>query len=160
MTVYETEVPGVGRKFEFELGDGSRLVVLLHHDGRRELFVRERPEADSERVADLTGEQARQLGAVLSGAYFQPVEFSNASVPLGDAILEWVTVPEGSPVAGQTLADSNLRDATGASVIAVQRGPDTIANPDADTTLEASDVLVALGTREEHAELNAFVAGD
>ena len=160
MTVYETEVPGVGRKFEFELGDGSRLVVLLHHDGRRELFVRERPEADSERVADLTGEQARQLGAVLSGAYFQPVEFSNASVPLGDAILEWVTVPEDSPVVGETLAASNLRDVTGASVVAVQRGPDTVANPDADTTLEAGDVLVVLGTREAHAELDAFVAGD
>ncbi|MFC6955301.1 cation:proton antiporter regulatory subunit [Halorubellus litoreus] len=157
MTVYETDVPGVGRKFELEVGDESRLVVLLHHDGRRELFVRERPEADSERVADLTGEQARKLGAVLGGAYFQPVEFSNTSVPLGDAIIEWVTIPEGSPVEDVTLADSNLRDATGASVIAVQRGPDTIANPDADTTLNAGDVLVALGTRDEHAELESFV---
>lgn len=157
VTVYETDVPGVGRKFELEVGDGSRLVVLLHHDGRRELFVRPDPDGDSERVADLTGEQARRLGAILGGAYFQPVEFSSTDVPLGDAIIEWVTIPEGSPVAGGTLADSNLRDATGASVIAVQRGPDTIANPDADTTLNAGDVLVALGTRDEHAELESFV---
>jgi TrkA domain protein len=160
VTVYETDVPGVGRKFELEVGGGQRLVVLLHHDGRRELFVRPDPDADSERVADLTGEEARKLGAVLGGAYFQPMELSSASVPLGDAIIEWVTVPDESPVAGETLAASNLREATGASVIAVQRGQDTIANPDADTRIESGDVLVALGTRDEHAELESFVAGD
>jgi len=157
VTVYETEVPGVGQKFELEVGDEARLVVLIHHDGRRELFVREDPEADSERVADLTGEQARQLGAVLGGAYFQPVELSSTSVPLGDAIIQWVTVPETSSIAGATLADSSLRDATGASVIAIQRGTSTISNPDADTHIDAGDVLVALGTRDAHAELKSFV---
>ena len=157
MTVYETDIPGVGRKFEVELGGGERAVVVHHHDGRREVFRRADPDADSEQVFDLDATRARQLGSILTGAYFESVDTGDLSVPLGDAIIEWVEVPEGSPVAGRELAETNLRAETGASVIAVQRGPDTIANPGGDVTLEAGDILVALGTREEHETLATLI---
>ncbi|WP_435333498.1 cation:proton antiporter regulatory subunit [Haloarchaeobius sp. TZWWS8] len=160
MTVYETDVPGVGRKFELELDDGGRLITLLHHDGRRELFHRATPEADSTRITGLTGEQARQLGAILGGAYFQPVELQQPQVPLGDAIIEWVTIDEDSTLAGKTLEGCDVRTATGASVIAVQRDDETIANPSPDFELRAADILVALGTREEQEKLRTFVHGD
>ena len=55
MTVYEADVPGVGRKFEFELETGGRAIAMLHHDGRRELFYRPAQDADSEELLDLTG---------------------------------------------------------------------------------------------------------
>lgn len=157
MTVYEADVPGVGRKFELELAGGARLVVLIHHDGRRELFHRPEPEADSERIADMDGETARQLGAILSGAYFQPVELDRTQVPLGEAILEWVDVEPAAPVAGRTLAESDVRGETGASIIAVQRGDETLPNPDPDETIEAGDILVVLGTRAEQRALREFV---
>lgn len=157
MTVYETDVPGVGRKFELEVSDGTRVVVLLHHDGRVELFHRATPDADSEKLLDLSGQQANRLGSILEGAYFESVSTEDLSVPLGDAIIEWVEIPEGSVVAGGTLADGDLRAETGASVIAVQRGPDTHPNPDPDFGLEVGDVLVALGTREQHATLRMLV---
>jgi TrkA domain protein len=48
MTVYETDVPGVGRKFEYELGGEDRLVVLIHHDGKREVFRRPSDDAAGE----------------------------------------------------------------------------------------------------------------
>ncbi|WP_435359087.1 cation:proton antiporter regulatory subunit [Haloarchaeobius sp. DFWS5] len=160
MTVYETDVPGVGRKFEVELDDDGRLVVLLHHDGRRELYHRESPEADSTRLASLSGEQARQVGAILGGAYFQPVELGTAQVPLGEAIIEWVTIDEDSQLAGQTLGGCGVRTATGVSIIAVQRDDETIANPDPDFTLEGDDILVALGTREEQGKFRSFVHDD
>ncbi|WP_439027094.1 cation:proton antiporter regulatory subunit [Haloarchaeobius sp. DT45] len=160
MTVYETDVPGVGRKFEVELDDGGRLVVLLHHDGRREVFHRSEPEADSTRIASLSGEQARQLGAILGGAYFQPVELPQPEVPLGDAIIEWVTIDEDSTLSGQTLEGCGVRAATGVSVIAVQRDDETIANPNPDFELRAGDILVALGTREEQQAFRSFVHND
>ncbi|MFD1646443.1 cation:proton antiporter regulatory subunit [Haloarchaeobius litoreus] len=157
MTVYETDVPGVGRKFELEVGEGARLVVLMHHDGRRELFHRPNPDADSQRIVDLDGETARQLGAILTGAYFQPIELDRTQVPLGEAILEWVEIGEGSSIVGQTLSGCDVRNQTGVSVIAIQRGDETVPNPDPDETIAADDILVVLGTREEQQALQEFV---
>lgn len=153
MTVYETDVPGVGRKFELEVDDGERAVVLLHHDGRVEVFRRPSSEADSEKVFDLSNQEANRLGSILEGAYFETVATEELSVPLGDGIIEWVTVDADSAAAGRTLAESDIRAETGASVIAVQRGEETVANPDPEFTVEAGDVLVALGTREQQAAL-------
>jgi CPA2 family monovalent cation:H+ antiporter-2 len=41
MTVYEADVPGVGKRFELDVESGARAVVLLHHDGRveRDLYA-------------------------------------------------------------------------------------------------------------------------
>ena len=154
MTVYETEIPGVGRKFEVELDDGSRAVVLHHHDGRRELFRRPDPEADSEQVFDLPAETARRLGSILTGAHFESVDAGDLSVPLGDAIIEWVDVPADSPLVGETIGEANVRAETGASVIAIQRGADTVANPATGVIVEPDDILVALGTRTEREALD------
>jgi len=153
MSVYETDIPGVGRRFEMELSGGARLVVVVHHDGRCELFSRESEDADGERILDLSGDQANKLGSILEGAYFEAVDVDELTVPLGDAILEWVDVTEDSPLAGETLADANVRRETGVSVIAVQRADETISNPGPDFVLQPGDILVTVGTREEHAAL-------
>lgn len=157
MTVYEANVPGVGRKFELEVNGDERIVVILHHDGKREIYRRPTPDADSEKLLALSGEHARQLGAILEGAYFQPVELENVRVPLGDAIIEWIEVAPDSPVAGRTLGDARFRQQTGVSIIAIQRGEQTVENPTADEELRAGDVLVGLGTREEHAALERLL---
>ena len=157
MTVYETEVPGVGHKFELELDGTERLVVLIHHDGKRELYLRPAPGEDSRPLVGLTGKQARQLGSILEGAYFQPVEMDDIRVPLGESIIEWVEVEPGSALVGRSLGDCRVRERTGVSVMAIQRGEETIANPRPDETLEAGDILVALGDREEQAEFRTLV---
>jgi TrkA domain protein len=157
MRVYESEVPGVGRKFELELTGERSVVVVLHHDGRCELFRRDGPDADGEKILDLKGEQANRLGSILEGAYFESVDVDSLSVPLGDAIIEWVEVVDDSPVAGTTLGESRIRSETGTSIIAIQRGEETVSNPPPETELEPGDLLVAVGTREEQADLDALV---
>jgi TrkA domain protein len=160
MSVYETEIPGVGRKFELELGGGRRAIVVVHHDGRCELYRRESEDADSEKILDLTGEQANRLGSILEGAYFESVDVDELTVPLGDAIIEWVEVSADSPVATKTLAETDLRNETGASIIAIQRGSETLPNPDPDLELEAGDLLVSVGTRTEQNSLLDAVRPD
>ncbi|MFC7228288.1 potassium transporter TrkA [Salinirubellus salinus] len=155
MTVYETDVPGVGKKFELDVEDDARAVVLLHHDGRVEVFRRSNPDADSEKVFDLTRGEANRLGSILEGAYFEAVSTDELQVPLGDAFIEWVDIDEDSQVAGQTLVESDLRNVTGVSVIAVQRGEETIPNPDPEFQVEAGDILVTLGNREQQADFAA-----
>jgi len=160
MTVYETEVPGVGHKFELELDGDERLVVLIHHDGKREVYRRPGPNADSEKLFSLTGQLARQLGSILEGAHFQPVEMDEVRVPVGEAIIEWYDVEPDSRLVGQTIEAADVRDRTGVSVIAIQRGEETISNPQPDETVAADDILVTLGTRDEQDEFETFVATD
>jgi TrkA domain protein len=157
MTVYETDVPGVGKKFEVEIGGDDRLVLLLHHDGKREVFFKSDPDADAERLFTLSGRLAREIGAILQGAYFQPVETSDVEVPLGDAIIEWIDIDADSPVVDRTLAEASIRQQTGASVIAIQRGTQTLPNPGPEEEIAAGDILVTLGTRTEQDALEQLV---
>ena len=152
MTIYEAEVPGVGHKFELELDGDERLVVIIHHDGKRDVYRRPDPDADSERLFSLSDKQARQFGSILEGAHFQPVDLDEVEVPLGDSLIEWYDIDESAPIVGETLAESNLREEIGVSVVAIQRGEATIANPEATETVRAGDTLVVLGTREEQHE--------
>lgn len=149
MTIYEADVPDVGHKFELELGEEERLIVLIHHDGKREVYLRPSENQDSQKLFSLTGKRARQLGSILEGAYFQPVEMDEIQVPLGEAIIEWIDINASAPVVGQTLQEATIREQTGVSIIAIQRGEETISNPTPDTTIEADDILVSLGARDE-----------
>lgn len=157
MTIYEAEVPGVGHKFELELGGDERLIVLIHHDGKREIYRRPGENQDSQKLFSLTGKRARQLGSILEGAYFQPIEMDEVQVPLGEAIIEWVDVDQATPVVGQSLRDADIRERTGVSIIAIQRGEETIANPQPDAMIEVDDVLVSLGTRDEQQQFAELV---
>ncbi|WP_135852240.1 cation:proton antiporter regulatory subunit [Halorussus salinus] len=173
MTVYETELPGVGRKYELELDD-DRLVVVVHHDGDRDVYRRapdagERPPNSGGRSSTagetthlfcLRDEQARKLGAVLEGAYFQPVALDSVEVPVGDALIEWYRLPADAPLAGGRLGDANVREATGATLLAVRRDGETHPSPDPDFELLAGDWVVALGARDEQKELKELVTGE
>lgn len=160
MSVYETDIPGVGRKFELELKGEARVVVVLHHEGRCELYYRDSADADGQKILDLSNDQANKLGSILEGAYFESVDVDELTVPLGSAFIEWTEVGPDSPLAGSSLGETNVRKETGVTVIAVQRGEETISNPDADFVFEPGDLLVGVGTREEHSRLADVLAAD
>jgi TrkA domain protein len=68
-------------------------VIVTHNTGKREVFRREDPDADSEKLFELSDETARQVGTILKGAYFQPVRSELIETVLGgDTVLEWVAV--------------------------------------------------------------------
>jgi TrkA domain protein len=158
VTVYESDLPGVGKKFEVELNDDSRLVVVIHNTGRREVYLRPDEEADSERLFELSDRLARQVGTILEGAYFQPIRTDTIDTVLGDdTLLEWVKLSADSPVVGQTLAESNVRANTGATIVAIQRDGRTISSPDAETDLLADDILIVVGSRDDCRDFQAFV---
>ena len=157
MTVYESDLPGVGKKHEIGLDGDARLVVVTHNTGKREVFRRADPDADAEKLFELSDPLARQVGTILEGAYFQPIRTEGVETALDEnGVLEWVTVAAGSPLSGATLAEANVRAATGASVIAVQRGSETVASPEAEFRVEAGDTLVAIGTRDDCRAFRAY----
>ncbi|MBB6647329.1 cation:proton antiporter regulatory subunit [Halobellus ruber] len=161
MTVYESDLPGVGKKHEIDVPDGSRLVVVTHNDGHREVFLRETADSDSEKLFELPDDLARRVGTILEGAYFQPVRSEDVATLLGgDTMLEWVEVGEESPLAGRTLADSDLRAETGASIVAIERGDEVLPSPGGETTVHAGDMLIAVGSRDDCDALESWVTGE
>jgi voltage-gated potassium channel len=68
--------------------------------------------------------------------------------------LEEVAVPAGSPLAGCSLRDAQIRDRTGALVLAI-RAPDGTftTNPSPETAIRPGDILIAIGTSAQLAAL-------
>ena len=64
--------------------------------------------------------------------------------------LEELAVSTASPLAGSTLRSAQLRDRTGALVLAIRR-PDGgfVTNPPPENVIEAGDVLISVGTAEQ-----------
>ena len=161
MTVYETDLPGVGKKFEVEIGGGERLVVVTHNTGKREVFFKPREDADSEKLFDLTDQLARTVGTILEGAYFQPVQSEQVETMLAEGtFLEWYNVEPGADVDGESLADARIRERTGVSVVAIERDGEVVPSPRSDTVIEAGDTLVVIGSEECVNRFEPLVSGD
>ena len=83
--------------------------------------------------------------------------------PALDAILEGLGEPEvialepGCAAEGKTLAELNLRGATGATVLAISRGESAILMPAASVALLAGDLVAVAGTREAVAAARALL---
>lgn len=63
--------------------------------------------------------------------------------------ITWMRLPAGNPLAGRTLAQANLRARTGASVIAILRDRDLMANPKSLTVFAAGDRIALIGDPEQ-----------
>ncbi len=59
-----------------------------------------------------------------------------------------VAVESGGPLAGKSLAELDFRKHTGATVVAILRGKETIGAPDAHDPLVGNDTLVVVGDAE------------
>jgi len=88
------------------------------------------------------------------------VDFFETALRRGDEtlVIEDLLVAAGSPAAGRTLGALAVRQATGASVLAVLRAGAPIPNPPADLALQAEDRLLALGTAEQLRRMEQLIA--
>lgn len=154
MPISESELPGVGTKFEIDIGAGQQLVIIVLNNGGREVYLRKEADADSEKLMELSDQTARKIGSILEGAHFQPIATKNSETFLtDDSTLEWFTVDVDSEISGMTLGEAKVGERTGVSVLVLQKENETIASPTAKTKIEAGDTLVVLGSQ---AELDRF----
>jgi CPA2 family monovalent cation:H+ antiporter-2 len=63
--------------------------------------------------------------------------------------VRWFRLPEGNHLIGQTIASANLRARTGASIVALNRDGQLIANPKSMTVFQAGDQIGLIGEQDE-----------
>lgn len=101
-------------------------------------------------------EVERQIGRARGSRYefirrneFAPLPLSDVRRTLDSLRVEFLEVPDGSPLVGRNLRDAGIRESTGALVIAVVRDGEIIHNPAADFSLRRNDTLLVSGAIEQ-----------
>jgi len=143
--VTETDLPGVGIRFDLQTDAGRCVGVVAHQTGRRDLVIYD--ERDVDRACEsvqLTEDEGHTLGELLGGS---PVleHLDDAMHRLEDLVISWVTIAAGSSLAGLTLAEASLRARTGAGVVALVSEAGSIPIPGRDDRLEAGNTAVVVG---------------
>jgi TrkA domain protein len=156
----ETRLPGIGSKFTLRLDAGGRLAIIVHNDGKRELYFFRRVDDDEPTaVITLDDDEARQLGAVIGGAYERPQIVEDLEMALGELQIEWIPVPDESPRIGETLAEAGFRAKAGITVIAILRQPEPISGAQPTDRIERGDTLVTVGKAGQYPAFRRLLHG-
>ncbi len=157
--VRQTRLPGVGVKYSLDLDSGGRIAVIQHLDGERELYCFRRARDDEpSAVLHLEDAEARQLGALLGGAYERPKVVDDLEMALGELTIEWIEVPDSSPAIGKTLADCAFRARTGITIIAILREPEPVSGAQPTDVIQIGDTLVTVGKLGQYVAFRRLLA--
>ncbi|MEQ6378602.1 TrkA C-terminal domain-containing protein [Bacillaceae bacterium S4-13-58] len=161
MNVSVSQLPGIGQKISFTTAEDSKLVLIVHHTGKRELYFFEDEDMDEADFSmDLTADETRELGAQLLGATYQPVDADKLKIFKNQIVVDWVEMKPESQIANKTIEESEVRNLTGATVMGIVKGDDVVAAPDPSTVLEPGQVLMILGKQEQVSKLATLCRGE
>ncbi len=74
-----------------------------------------------------------------------------------DSEIETVRLSDKSNLSGKTLAEVGFRKKYGVTVLAIQRGKETITNPSGDTQLLAQDIVIIIGNRDSISSISSII---
>ena len=71
MNIRESELPGIGCKFEILTKESEKMVIVIHDDGRRELYHFDEDHEESVSSVTLTDSESRKVAAILGGMIYE-----------------------------------------------------------------------------------------
>lgn len=145
--VRESDLIGIGKKFEIDTEAGDQMVVVIHDDGRRELYRHEDEESETHCVMTMSDEESRQIAGILGGLSYKPKSLETIEVALDDLRIEWYKVGESNEGINKSIGELGVRQRTGASIIAAIREDETIINPGPDYVINSGTTLVIAGKK-------------
>lgn len=156
--IRESDLPGIGKKFLIQARSGDKLVIVIHDDGRRELYHFEDDDPE-ETISQITLEddEARQIAGIIGGMTYKPKALETIEVTLEDLIIEWARIEPHYKCVGQSIAGLQVRQRTGANVLAIVNKKEQKINPGPDDILTAGSTLVLAGERKQIKQLKELL---
>ena len=153
--IREQELPGIGRRFDLDVGDGLTLIVVARLDGSRDVAVGERGADEPRRSVHLGRERAVAVGSLLLGA-----RFSDSGGDSGALGVSTVVLGARSPAIGRIPSEIPLPGGSEAAVVAVARD-DTpqLLEDDRHRPCQPGDRLVIAARGDRLGEVIRHLAG-
>jgi uncharacterized protein with PhoU and TrkA domain len=140
---------------------------VLQLRARMSLLMAARSPEDAETLAPVLGvvgaaEKISDAAGDIAKVVLEDIglpDAMRAALPEAVENLVRAEVAADAPLAGRRLGDLNLETETGVRAIAIRRAGDWLTNPDADTALEAGDVVLFRGPEETIPEVYERATG-
>lgn len=145
--VRESDLIGIGKKYQIETEAGDNMIVVIHDDGKRELYRAEDDDSETHCVMTLSDEESRHVAGILGGLSYKPKALETIEVALDDLRIEWYKVAEANDGVNKSIGQLEVRQRTGASIIAAINGDDTVINPGPDYVITPDTTLVIAGKK-------------
>jgi len=159
MEFHQTQLPGVGIRYDFTTQAGEKLALVSRNSGRRDLMAYDQDDEDSaNRLCSFTESESEAVAELLGAA-----RITGAMAELQQRIdglaIDWLTIAPGSTFEGRVLGDTQARSRTGTSIVAVVRKKAAFPAPTPAFPFEGGDVLVVVGTPGGIAQLSEILTG-
>lgn len=159
MEIFETSLPGIGVRYEFDTEDDRRIGVLVHRDGHRDVLVYCTDDVDScSETLRLSTAESASLVELLGGTKITE-RLSDLRYAVQGLSIDWVSLNANSPLVGKTIGDGKIRTMSGASVVAILRSGDSYPGPGPEFALMENDTALVVGSVEGVALARKIIAG-
>jgi TrkA domain protein len=151
MRIREIELPGIGKKFEILTKNEDKMVIIIHDDGRRELYYFDQEDYEEAIASTTLGDtEARQLAAIIGGMTYSPKALETIEMAFDDLVIEWFKIESNAKAVNQTIGDLKIRENYEVTIVAIiKKNHQKIHTPGPETVLEMGDTLVVSGQRAQ-----------